>query len=167
MDGGNAPGSAEFYFAYGSNMNPARMAEREVPFVTAESALLTGYQLRFNKRSKSMPGSGAANVVRADAGEVQGVLYELPDFSGILTLDRFEGYPEGYGRRRLDVLRSSGEGVCAWAYLAQPAYIDDDLRPARSYLSHLLAARSYLTNAYYQRLTQVECDESPVERRRT
>lgn len=158
MDGGSAPGSPAFYFAYGSNMNPVRMEERDVAFVAAEPGVLKDYRLRFNKRSTSMPGSGAANVMRYDGREVQGVLYELRDVSGILTLDRFEGYPKGYRRERLEVLRRNGEGVGAWVYLAQPDYVDDRLRPACSYLSHLLAARPYLTDAYYEELARVECD---------
>jgi hypothetical protein len=54
-----------YYFAYGSNMNPARMQARGLVFSAAESARLPGYRLAFNKRSHCTPGVAYANVVHS------------------------------------------------------------------------------------------------------
>ena len=40
-----------WYFAYGSNMNPARMRSRGLSFSEAFSGQLAGYELCFNKRA--------------------------------------------------------------------------------------------------------------------
>ena len=40
------------YFSYGSNMNPERMKERSVIYLSRESFVLEDYELRFNKISR-------------------------------------------------------------------------------------------------------------------
>ena len=51
-----------FYFAYGSNMNPERVADRGL-FTRGETgATLRGFRMLFNKRSTGIPGVGHANI---------------------------------------------------------------------------------------------------------
>ena len=52
----------EFYFAYGSNMNPARVATRGLRFDRACNAVLEGVRLTFDKQSREHPRSGHANL---------------------------------------------------------------------------------------------------------
>ena len=54
-----------WYFAYGSNMNPARLAERRVTVTTRVCGRLDGWRLTFNKKRTTAPVSGAGNIVPA------------------------------------------------------------------------------------------------------
>ena len=69
----------DYYFAYGSNMNPARMAVRGMRYRQSLRAQLPGWQLAFNKRAHGKEGIAYANIVKAEhsGAEVQGVLYQL------------------------------------------------------------------------------------------
>ena len=149
----------EFYFAYGSNMDLARMADRDIVYDQASPGTLDGHALRFNKRSELLKGSAAANVIPARESQVEGVVYMLSDDRQIEKLDRFEGYPRGYRREHLQVILKSGVSLLAWVYLANPAFIDDTLKPRASYLAHLLSARPFLSDNYYKQLLQVPCDD--------
>jgi hypothetical protein len=51
------------YFAYGSNMDPARVVDRRIRFTQISSAVLADYVLRFNKRSRDQKGAGHANII--------------------------------------------------------------------------------------------------------
>ena len=69
--------SGHFYFAYGSNMNPERVADRGL-FTRGETgATLRGFRMLFNKRSTGIPGVGHANIEYDKKSVVEGVLYEL------------------------------------------------------------------------------------------
>ena len=52
------------YFGYGSNMPKARIEKRLGPVERLGAASLTGYTLRFHKRSKD--GSGKCDALRTD-----------------------------------------------------------------------------------------------------
>lgn len=142
------------YFAYGSNMNPRRMHARGVPFVRRTWALLRGYELRFNKRSQADPQRGAANIVPAAAGQVEGVVYELA-VEGIERLDEFEGYPLHYTRETVRLELAGSEQAEAIAYVAHASKVDDALLPAADYLAHLLEARDVLSAEYLRMLEEV------------
>ena len=85
-----------FYFAYGSNLDSARMLERVPSAIPMGSGIVEGWGFRFNKLSKD--GSARANIVPG-AGQVWGVLYQVPP-EAAQTLDRIEG---GYHRIAVDV----------------------------------------------------------------
>ncbi|GIX30411.1 MAG: gamma-glutamylcyclotransferase [Porticoccaceae bacterium] len=148
--------SVDHYFAYGSNMNPARLGARGVPFADARSAWLPDMGLRFNKRATRHPHWGCANVVPAPGERVEGVLYRLADPAAILRLDRFEGTPVEYLRHLCRVETAAGP-VEAWIYVAHPERVAEGLRPPRWYLEHLLAGRTHLSADYAARLSRVEC----------
>jgi gamma-glutamylcyclotransferase (GGCT)/AIG2-like uncharacterized protein YtfP len=152
-----------YYFAYGSNMNPKRVAGRQMDFASHFSGRLDDYRLAFNKRSVKHPGAASANVVHAPGDYVEGVVYELTAPEQIETMDPFEGYPRRYLRHPMSIDCEAGS-VLAWVYMATQEYVVDGLRPAKWYLEHLLAGRPYLSDDYYQTLSQVEClPESELE----
>jgi cation transport regulator ChaC len=128
-----------WYFAYGSNMNPARMQARGLAVLEALPGGLSGYRLCFNKRAMDRaPGRAYANILHARGGLVEGVLYRLQDAGEITKLDHFEGTPIYYSRECLPIVTAHGVQP-AWVYIAD-------------YLAHLLAGRDLLSEAYWSAL---------------
>ncbi len=68
----------------------------------SERAELRGYRLVFNGRSMAR-GGGVANIQRAQGHVVHGVLWDVQDPREIVALDRREGVPYVYRRRRAKV----------------------------------------------------------------
>lgn len=145
-----------WYFAYGSNMNPARLSdqrlkERAVQMGTRIGGRLEGWRLAFNKIARSPPGAGVCNIVEAPGETVHGTLNEMPE-AGLDVLDIWEGVAGGhYERRAVRVVREdTGEAVDAVVYIALK--VAEGLRPTRDYLGHLLAGRDLLPVDYWERL---------------
>lgn len=156
--------AVHYYFAYGSNMNPARVEKRQMSFVSAEGGVLHGYSMRFNKRSVKYPGAASANVMAAEGASTEGVVYRLNDPGQIAMMDPFEGYPVRYDRLALPIHLHRGDTVDAWVYIANMDHIAEGLAPARWYLQHLLAGRDFLSDAYHQQLSMTLClPDSEVE----
>jgi gamma-glutamylcyclotransferase len=145
-----------FYFAYGSNMNPSRVESRQMPFSGFESGVLKGYRLVFNKRSTIIPGAASANIEPAADDQVEGVIYALKDEYGIDAMDPFEGYPVRYDRTLVDI-EMKQSNVQSWVYIANEAYRQSGLLPAAWYLNHLLAGEPYLSQPYFERLCRQPC----------
>lgn len=143
-----------WYFAYGSNMNPARVAARIGETRRVMAGVLHDYSLRFDKASKVV-GIAHANVAAVVGERVEGALFELERPEQIQMMDPFEGYPVDYERHRLPVTTHEGD-IEAWVYIAAPGTTAVALRPAREYLEHLLAGEPYLSRAYHARLAEVE-----------
>ncbi len=148
--------SSPYYFAYGSNMNPARMHARGLLFSSAETARLEGYTLCFNKAAHNNPGVAYANVLPTHGGCVEGVLYRLGDVAAIAQMDHYEGTPVRYSRETLTVHTAAGSQR-AWVYLANPAYIRRGLLPQSRYLQHLLAGAEFLSPSYLEWLRSQPC----------
>ncbi len=142
------------YFAYGSNMNPDRMREREVVFYSRELLILSGWSLKFHKIT-IQPNKGAANIVPDESGAVQGILYKVT-MEGISNLDKFEHYPIEYDRVSLRVPFDEDDEKLILTYIAHPHKTREGLKPSRSYLEHLLAAEDILSEDYYNQLKEVE-----------
>ena len=141
------------YFAYGSNCNPSVMERKGVATTSRRRAVLHGFRLRFNKRAlrDTLPESiGFASIEAQEGGQVEGVLYEVED-EHLGRLDRSERYPDHYDRVRVQVEVEGQEEEC-WTYRAQPGVIAEGLVPSRNYLNHILAARDFLSDQYYQAL---------------
>jgi gamma-glutamylcyclotransferase (GGCT)/AIG2-like uncharacterized protein YtfP len=147
---------SRFYFAYGSNMNPARVAARGLRFDQLGAALMDGVRLTFDKQSREHPRSGHANLTYDRGARVEGVLYRLASDSEIERMDAFEAAPINYSR---DVVRvtTGGAEVAAWTYFANAAVIRRGLRPERAYLNHLLEGREYLSRPYFEWLSAIPC----------
>lgn len=148
-----------FYFAYGSNMNPRRMASRGMRYRSSQAAALSGWQLVFNKRAEGRQGIAYANLVCQPTAVVQGVLYELVSADEIARMDPYEGYPSRYLREQLavDIEGARRPGVMAWVYLATPDWQEEGLLPERAYLNHLLSGRPWLSRDYFSALSETPC----------
>lgn len=148
----------ERYFAYGSNMNPERVAERGLRVVRAEGAVLSGFRLLFDKHAAAHAGCGHANIVYQPGERVEGVLYWLVDAGEIVKMDPFERAPINYSRDVVHVHTSSGL-VTTWTYFANSAVRRAGLKPPRSYLNHLLAGAPHLSAGYLEMLRRWDCVE--------
>ena len=135
------------YFAYGSNMNPARVAERGLVTHAVSAGQLFDFTLVFNKVSRLHPHLAHANIQRAQGAAVEGVLYTLTAPEEIHKMDPFEHAPWNYGRDVVWIETPTG-GSWAWTYFANRAVVNDGLRPPTDYLAHLLAGEAYLSQAY-------------------
>lgn len=144
-----------YYFAYGSNMNPERMIERNVRFDGFESAFIKNAKLKFSKKSYK-EGEGFANIHFNFGNNVEGILYQLKSRFELNKLDRFEGYPFHYSRVEMLVHTINGYKK-AFVYIARPEMTRKKLRPSREYLNHLLSAKELLSQNYFKKLEATQC----------
>ncbi len=146
-----------WYFAYGSNMDPARLVDsRLMPAGAAcfERVLgrLDDWALTFDKPSAYFPGAAAANLVECTGAYIFGVLNRI-SAHGLDVLDHYENVGSGqYERALVRVLRPErDEYVTATTYVARNN-LDSQLKPRAAYLAHLLAGSDILPAAYVQQL---------------
>lgn len=125
------------YFAYGSNLDVTQM-QRRCPTARRDApATLRGHSLVFAGFSRTWQGP-VATVVRARAGVVQGLLYEL-DADALARLDRFEGVPVVYDRALCSVVDEHGRRRRAQVYR-----LVGDVAPSSPSAAYLAAiARAY------------------------
>ena len=145
-----------WYFAYGSNMDPARLADQRLREGAVQmgpriGGRLDGWRLVFNKIARSPEGAAAGNIVEAPGEAVHGTLNRMPD-AGLAVLDLWEGVAGGhYQRRAVPVVRAdTGATVEAVTYVA--LRVGEGLKPTRDYLSHLLAGKDLLPADYWAQL---------------
>ncbi|MEZ0018208.1 gamma-glutamylcyclotransferase family protein [Sinorhizobium fredii] len=123
------------YFAYGSNMLPARLKARCASARVIGPATAKGFRLDFSKRSTD--GSGKATLI-VHEGAAPGVLFEIAK-SDLAPLDRAEGAGKGYDR--VDGFRVvnavTREPITATTYLASAP--EADLKPFDWYLALVIA----------------------------
>lgn len=147
-----------YYFAYGSNMNVARMQARVGDTRCTLSATLKDWRLYFDKASR-IDGVAHANVRKEAGAHVEGVLYELNHPTQIRQMDPFEGHPSEYCRQ-VEMVDTAHGLLAAWVYVALPDKTASDRVPAREYLTHLLAGERFLSQTYFERLRQQQCVET-------
>ncbi|GGX95320.1 gamma-glutamylcyclotransferase [Litchfieldella qijiaojingensis] len=143
-----------YYFAYGSNMNPARVEARIGATESVMAGILEDHELRFDKASR-IPGIAHANVASCPGKRVEGALFRLCEPAQIELMDPFEGFPHDYRRQRRTIVTEHGP-VEAWVYIAVSERIRPALKPAREYLAHLLAGEPFLSAEYHARLRRVD-----------
>lgn len=126
-----------YYFAYGSNMDPDQMEKRCPAAVRVTRASLSGYRFLINTR-------GVATLHKEKGAIVYGLIYRItPECER--SLDKFEGVVKGlYGKHlaQCHSLRRRALRVCL-TYIdpdpytgpARPGYMDKILRGA--YLAQL------------------------------
>lgn len=172
----------EVNFAFGSNMNAARMVARQVRFEGGRgfSARLPGWQLCFPKTADSLgdralsPGAiGYASLTPSTDPSVcaYGVGYIVwrdhpgGEPGGLARLDEFEGTAlDMYARTKVTLQVQNGEQVEAIAYISCPgasAPYPSMLRPTRSYMNHLLCGSSLLPASYMALLQSWELSWMP------
>jgi gamma-glutamylcyclotransferase (GGCT)/AIG2-like uncharacterized protein YtfP len=81
------------YFAYGSNMHSAQMKERSPLAKFVCRAKLASHRLAFTRMSVNR-GCGVADILRDEAKDVWGVVYELPE-NELKNLDKDESFRPG------------------------------------------------------------------------
>jgi len=132
------------YFAYGSNMDLAQMADRCPGARVVDGAVMA--DVRFVIASR-----GYANVVAAPGEAVFGVLWDLaPEDEA--SLDRYEGVRPGlYRKDEVAVLTTGGRSVRALVYRANETATG---RPVAGYLELIVAAARHhgLPTDYVARL---------------
>ena len=144
----------EIYFAYGSNMNPDRMKEREAFFTTRVCGKLLGY--RFSFSFARTDGYGSANITPEKNSVVYGALYCLQN-GGLDKLDAFEMVKQGcYRREKVTVETLEGEKMEATTYVVTEQYYQEGLVPRRDYLNHCLRGKDILPANYYEFLEEFE-----------
>ncbi len=151
-----------WYFAYGSNMDAARLIDgrltpKGVAVARRIGGRLDGWRLTFDKLRATTPPSGAGNIVRDPDSVVFGTLNEMPE-AGLPVLDIHEGVAtRQYRREIVPVVRGdSGETVEAVTYVALNVS-SRSLLPLREYLGFLLAGRDLLPANYHARLEKHPC----------
>lgn len=161
----------QYYFAYGSNMNPAQMAERCAVARVVRPVRLVGYRLAFYGRNRVWDG-GRETVVADPDREVWGVLYELT-FGDAASLDiwcnvRLDGGGT-YFHYPVRVVDAAGQEHTAVLY--KKDVLGPLVPPSREYLAHILAgARARdLPTAYTAMLESMESVPAryPVPKRDT
>lgn len=127
-------GSSTFlYFAYGSNMLTARIADRCPSAKPVTLARANGYDLVFTKRSVDK--SGKATLVPSEGSKCPGVIFEI-DAKQRAALEEFEG-PGYVCNKAFSVVRSDGSACAVTTYLAQECV--DGLKPYDWYLALIIA----------------------------
>ena len=127
-----------WYFAYGSNLDPAIFLERRrLAPLASRCARLDGFALSFDLPVG--PGErGVANLVSAVAARTWGVAYHLTH-DDALRLDRSEGVDRGYYvRLAVTVVGHPGdEPIAAFTYRSRHGVAGR--KPSARYLGLLLA----------------------------
>jgi len=144
----------KWYFAYGSNMDSDRLKKRiGRNRVEAKMGWLKGYALTFDKLADD--GSGYANIQPVKTETVYGVLYKLTE-EELQKLDRYEGVPDHYVRRCIEVETEAGK-VQAECYVASEGKTREGLKPRRDYLDHLIkgALEHCLPSEYVAKLCSI------------
>ena len=119
------------YAAYGSNLHPLRLQKRVPTATLLGTSTLSGYELRFNKKS-DVDGSGKCNINIANS-IVYVAVFEISDTEKP-DLDRIEGLGKGYQETSIQL---EGFGGCL-TYVADPTAVDETLLPMDWYKEMVL-----------------------------
>jgi len=154
------------YFAYGSNMLTERLRDRVPSARPQASATLPGHALRFHKRSRDGSGKCSLTDATTEFSPVHGVLFEVSP-NDLSALDEAEHRGYGYERWRVSA-KTTTQTVEAFAYVAQPAYVDPSLLPYDWYHTLVVAGAHQhgLPPAYRERLEAVRTVPDPSTERR-
>ena len=143
------------YAAYGSNLHPARLAQRIHSARQIGTGFVPGWSLNCHKRSKD--GSAKFNIVAGGHG-VYLAIFEI-SVDDKIKLDDIEGVNRGYHTVNLPVPQI---GNCT-TYVAEDSYVDDSLRPYEWYkkLTMFGAHAQCFPDAYVQLIEEIPACEDP------
>lgn len=103
------------YAAYGSNLDPAQMAERAPHSPPRDCGWLMGWRLTFGGEDLGFEGA-LATVVEDEGSQVFVMLYDVPEWDEA-ELDRWEGGALGtYRKVHVRVATLDGDAL-AWLYV--------------------------------------------------
>ena len=103
-----------FYFAYASNLNRKQMSERAPDSKPKFIATLPNFKLIF--AASQNRGSGVATIRPFKGEKITGAVYEISE-TDLKRLDRYEGYPATYDRRKVIVFTETNDPVEAITYI--------------------------------------------------
>ena len=143
-----------FYYAYGSNLHPARLRARIPSSQLLGPALLQGYQLLFHKRGGDHSAKCNAQFTGNQQHQLRGALFRLLAEEKPI-LDEVEG--RGYRVESLSV-SLAGQMHSAFAYIAETDFIDHQLKPYHWYkeLVQLGAQYHAFPADYIEQIVNVE-----------
>lgn len=152
-----------YYFAYGSNLHPGRLAERVPSAQLVGTATHPNHQLIFHKRGKDS--SAKCNMLNSETDKIYGAIYSLEPKHKI-NLDQIEGNGCGYLDHEIMLVHDETEYPC-FTYLAQQSHIVDDLKPFHWYKELVILGARYLgfPDPYIASIESVDSMEDPVETR--
>ena len=117
------------YFAYGSNINLNQMECRCPAASVAGPVVLENYELLFRR-------NGFATIAPKEGEQVQGLLWSItPERER--SLDRYEGYPRFYDKRKVTVRDSEGRSLSVMAYIMDERFREPML-PTDTYYNGIL-----------------------------
>jgi hypothetical protein len=123
------------YFAYGANIDPARMAARVPEAVVVGPGRVEGYGLEFTIRDREW-GGGVLNAREDPGATLWGLLYEGPD-EAFAVLDTFQGDSALLEKASVTVITDQGPVQAITYHVIQ---IANYVRASDRYLSHLTRA---------------------------
>ena len=125
------------YFAYGSNLHPARLQARTPSAQLITTGRVRGRRLVFHQVGQDGSAKCDALLSVDPDSTVFGALFQL-DQQDIPILDKFEALGAGYEHEILSV--STGTGALeALAYIAQAHHTDPGLKPFHWYKQLVIA----------------------------
>lgn len=110
------------YAAYGSNLHPLRLQKRVPSAKLLGTSILSGYEMRFNKKS-DVDASGKCSINVAD-NFVHMAVFEIAVIEKC-DLDKIEGLGKGYDEIPIQL---AGYGTCL-TYIATPTVIEESILP--------------------------------------
>jgi gamma-glutamylaminecyclotransferase len=122
-------------FAFGSNIHTGQLFERCPGARILGAARVEGYELGFAGYSVKRRG-GVATLRPNSEAYAPGILFDV-DALDLATLDRFEGHPRRYERRRHPITKSDGAEMFAWVYFL--AHEEPRARPSPEYVATIRA----------------------------
>lgn len=148
--------AARAYFAYGSNLHPARMAARLARPRLIGTAVLAAHALRFDKRGRD--GSGKCTIEPATDACVHGAVYHLTA-DDEQRLDIIEGVGGGYDVQYVTLARHG----TVRTYVANAAARCPGLPVFDWYLGLVVAGARHLglPAPYLARLASLPCVADP------
>ena len=139
------------YFAFGSNMSAQRIHERLGWSPSRSGAILTDYEMNFNKHSND---GGKANIMHSPGNTVEGILYSVNE-EDLLILDKFEGVAtKQYKRHEIEVRNHNINSIAAVAYKALNT--GKVSAPTEEYLNYILEGKEFLSLGYFTKLKSTE-----------
>lgn len=152
-----------FYFAYGSNLHPVRLAERIPSSIPLGVTHLPGHCLKFHKRGADNSGKCNALYTGQSTHQVPGVVYRMATSEKPL-LDAIEG--NGYIAKTFS-LELSGVRHKVFAYIAESHFIDENLLPYSWYRSLVAIGARYhnFPETYVREIEDVMVTPDPDKER--
>ncbi|WP_323090930.1 gamma-glutamylcyclotransferase family protein [Allobaculum sp. JKK-2023] len=152
-----------YYLAYGSNLNLDQMERRAPTAKVYGSGWLPDHQLVM----RGIPGRSYLDVIPSPSSKVPVGCFCMED-SDLSSLDEYEGYPDLYKRKTIELPIHKPDGsVCVLECFYYQMVTDDDLAPcSKFYFEECLQGyqdfcfdQTYLANAYAQALHSIRQEQ--------